>query len=57
MFNLQTKFELSSFIHSKDMMTGDPICRNGPRDLDHAFLGIVRHHKADISRGRLVYEI
>ena len=55
-FNLQTKFEMSSFIRSKDMAWA-PKRRNGSHDPDHAHLGIVRHHKANTSRGQLLYEI
>jgi len=36
-FNLQTKFQMSGFIHSKDMAWA-PKCRNGPNDLDYARL-------------------
>jgi len=36
-FNLQTKFEMSSFIGSKDM-AWVPKCRNESRDPDHAHL-------------------
>jgi len=48
--NLQIKFEMSSFIRSKDMAWA-PKCRNGSRDPDHAHLGDSQHHKADTSRG------
>jgi len=41
-FNLQTKFEMSSFIGSKDM-AWVPKCRNESRDPDHAH----RHHKTN----------
>jgi len=41
--NLLFKFEVSSFIRSKDM-TGDPKCRNGPLDFDHAHTRTVSHH-------------
>jgi len=54
--NLQTKFEMSSFINSKDM-TWAQKCRDGSRDGDNAHLGTVSHHKANTSRGQLVYEI
>jgi len=37
-FNLQTKFEMSSFIRSKDI-AWVPKCRRGSRDRDHAHLG------------------
>ena len=37
-FNLQTKFEMSSFIHSKDTALA-PKCRNESRDHDHTHLG------------------
>ena len=36
--NLLTKFEVSSFIRSKDM-TGAPECRKESRDPNHAHLG------------------
>ena len=36
-FNLQTKFEMSSFIHSKDMARA-PKCTNESRDPDHNIL-------------------
>jgi len=55
-FDTQTKFEMSSFVRSKDMAWA-PKCRNGSRDPDHAHLGIVRHHKAKTSRGQQVYKI
>jgi len=53
-FNLQTKFEMSSFIRSKDIAWA-PKCRNGSRDRDHAHLG--DSHKTNTSRSQLVYEI
>jgi len=72
-FNLQTKFEMSSCIRSKDMAHTHPFngslsgttqryglgkkCRNGSRDLDNAHLGIVSRHKANTSCGQLLYEI
>ena len=37
-FNLQTKFEMPSFISSKDK-SGPKKCRNWSRDPDHAHLG------------------
>ena len=37
-FNLQTKFEMSNFIRSKDMAWA-PKCRNESRDFDHAPFG------------------
>jgi len=55
-FNLQTKFEMSSFIRSRDMAWA-PKCRNESRDPDHASLGDSQHHKANTSRGKIVYEI
>ena len=55
-FNLQTKFEMSSFIRCKDMAWA-PKCRNESRDPDHAHLGTVSHQKAKTSRGQLVYKI
>jgi len=36
--NLQTKFEVSGFIHSKDM-AWDPKCRNLSHDPDYTHLG------------------
>jgi len=55
-FNLQTKLEMSSFIRSKDIAW--------PKNLEMAHVtlttstrGIVRHHKANTSRGQTVYEI
>jgi len=54
--NLQTKFEMSSFIHSKDIAWSTK-CRNESRDLDHAHLGDSQHHKANTSRGQVVYDI
>ena len=38
MFKLQTKFEISSFIRSNDMVWASK-CRNGSRDPVHAHLG------------------
>jgi len=55
-FNLQTKFEMSSFIRSRDMSWA-PKYRNESLDPDHANLGDSQHHKANASRGQLVYEI
>ena len=46
-FNIQTKFEMSSFICSK-VMAWPQKYRNGPRYPDHAHLGIVRHHKVGL---------
>jgi len=37
-FNLQTKFEMSSFIRFKDMPRAQK-CRNGSRDPDNVHLG------------------
>jgi len=54
--NLQTKFEMSSFIRSIDMAWA-PKCRNEPRDPDHAHLADSQHDKANTSRGLVVYEI
>ena len=50
MFNLQTKFEMSNFIRSKDMPWATK-CRNGSHDPDHALLGAVSHHKANTLAG------
>jgi len=55
-FNLQTKFEISSFIPSRDMAWATK-CRNESRDPDHAHLGDSQHDKVNISRGQVVYEI
>jgi len=54
--NLQTKFEMSSFIRSKDMVWA-PKRRNESRDPDHAHLGDNQHHEPNTSRGQVVYEI
>ena len=54
--NLQTKFEMSSFIRSKDMAWA-PKCINESREPDHAHLGDSQHHKANTSRGQVVYEV
>jgi len=55
-FNLQTKFEMSSFIRSRDMAWA-PKCRNELRDPGHAHLGDSQHDKANTSRGQVVEEI
>ena len=55
-FNLQTKFEMSSIIRSKDKAWA-PKCRNELLDPDHSHLGVVQHYKLNISRGQVVYEI
>jgi len=55
-FNLQTKIEMSSFIHSRDMAWA-PKCRNESRDPDHAYLRDSQHDLANTSRGQVVYEI
>jgi len=55
MLNPQTKFEMSSFIRSKDMARAFK-CGNGSRDPDNARLEI-RHRKANASRGQLAYKI
>jgi len=55
-FNLQTKFEMSSFIRSRDIAWA-PKCRNESRDSDHAHLGDSQHDKANTSHGQVVYEI
>jgi len=34
-----------------------PKSRNESRDPDHAHLGDIHHHKANTSRGQVVYEI
>jgi len=54
--NLQTKFEMSSFISSEDMTCAQK-CRNGSRDPDRTHLGTVSHHKANTSPGQLVCKI
>jgi len=56
MFNLQTKFEMSSVIRSKNMAWA-PKCRNESRNPEHAHLGDSQHGKANTSRGQVVYEI
>ena len=55
-FNLQTEFEMSSFNRSKDWP--------GPRNLVMGLVtltmpnwGTASHHKANNSRGQLVYKI
>jgi len=55
-FNLQTKFEMSSFIRSRDMAWA-PKCRNESRGPDHAHLVDTQHDKANTLRGQVVYEI
>jgi len=40
-FNLQAKFEIPSFIRSKDTAC-TPKCRNESRDPDHAHLGDIQ---------------
>ena len=45
-FNLQTKFEMSSFIRSRDMAWA-PKCRSKSRDPDHARLVDSQHEKAN----------
>ena len=45
----QTKFEISSFIRSKDMAWA-PKWKNESRDSDHAHLGDTQHYKANTSR-------
>jgi len=47
-FNLQTKFEMSSFVRSKDMAWA-PKCRNESCDLDHTYLGDNQDQKANTS--------
>jgi len=56
MFSLQTKFEMSSFVISKDMAWVQR-CRNMSHDPDHAHLQTVSRYKANTSQGQLVYEI
>ena len=55
-FKLQTKFEMSSFIRSRDMAWA-PKYINESRDPDQAHLGDSQHHKANTSRNQLVYKI
>jgi len=55
-FNLQTKFEMSSFIRFRDMAWA-PKCKNASHDPDQAHFGDSQHHKANTSRGQVVYEI
>jgi len=52
MFNLQTKFEISRFIRSRDMARATK-CINESRHPDHAHLGDSQHHKANTSRDQL----
>jgi len=55
-FNLQTKFEMSSFTRSKNM-TWAQYVEMGHMNLTTPTWGLVRHHKTNTSRGQLVYEI
>jgi len=55
-FNLQTKFEMSSFIRSKDMAWAQNV-EMGHVTLTMPTWGTISHHKANTSRGQLVYEI
>jgi len=55
-FNLQTKFEMPSFIRSTDMAWVQKY-RNESRYPDHAHLGDSQHQKANTSCGQVVYEI
>jgi len=55
-FNMQTKFEMSSFIRPKDMAWAPKL------EMSHVTLTtptwrIVRHHKTSTSRDQVVYEI
>jgi len=54
--NLHTKFEVHSFIHSKDI-TGAPKLQNRSRDPDHAHQGVVCHPRANTSYSLPVYKI
>jgi len=53
-FNLQTKFDMSSFIRSK-AMAWFPGCKN--RSCPKHAHGIVRHHRANSSRGHTKFEV
>ena len=55
-FNLQTKFEMSSCISSKDMAWAQNV-EMGHVTLTMPTWGTISHHKANTSRGQLVYEI
>jgi len=55
-FSLQTKFDICSFIGCRDMDWA-PKSRNESRDPDHTHLGDIHRHKANTSRGQVVYEI
>jgi len=53
-FNLQTKFEMSSFIRSKDMVWDPQDMEIGHMTLTTPTWGIVSRHKANTLRGQLV---
>jgi len=55
-FNLQTKFEVCSFIRSKDMAWAKN-AEMGHVTLATPTWGVVSHHKANTSRGQLVQKI
>jgi len=55
-FNLQTKFDMSSFIRCKDMAWGPKNVEIGHVTMTPSTCGIVMRHKADTSRGQQVYE-
>jgi len=55
-FNLQTKFQMSSFIRSRDMAWARNV------EMSHVTLttptgGTVSHQKANTTRGQLVYKM
>jgi len=54
--NLQTKFEVSSFMRSKDIAWAKNV-EMGHMTLATPTWEIVSHHKANISHGQLVYKI
>ena len=55
-FNLQTKFEMTSFIRYKDLAWAQNV-EMGHVTLTTPTWEIVTHYKAKTSRGQLVYEI
>ena len=55
-FNPQTKFEMSSFIRSKDMVWA-PKCKNESHDPDHAHLGDSQASQDYTSRSQVLYKI
>jgi len=53
-FNLQTKFDMSSFISSKDMVLAPKNVEIGHVTLTTPTWGIISRHKANTSRGQFV---